>query len=198
MNTAPLLIEPVYKDHIHAIRCALSVSAGAMGYIAARWQQDYQAGYRVHSVGSDMTRAERFTQDCMTRQLLHHHLSCEHWAVLVVRFAPPLNTRGTLDESEVEEMRRALKTLLELLEHPITPEFTRWCLLRWAQRMPAGRGKWAEWEGRTSVSMPTLHRRCADSVYKPMLFREQSALESAKEKLLRFGLISSILPVDER
>lgn len=191
MSAAVQLIDPVYKDHIHAIRCALSVSAKAMGHISAKWQREYQAGYRISSIEPDMSRAERFTQDCMTRHLLHQSLSWGQWAVLTIRFAPPLQSQGRTiaDSSELEEMQSALEQLLGLMEHPLGKEFSGWCLLRWARRMPAGRGKWSEWEGRLDVSMPTLRRRCAEAVYKPMATLESSAIEDAREILLQGGLI---------
>jgi len=190
-NAAVQLVDPIYKNHIHAIRCALSVSAKAMGHVAAKWQRDYQAGYRISSIGPDMSRAERFSQDCMTRHLLHSKLSREQWAILIVRYAPPLEAQGRpiADQSEIEEMQSALAALMSSIEHSVSKEFSGWCLLRWARRMPAGRGKWAEWEGRTNVSMPTLHRRCNHSIYKPMIAMEHGALERAKSILIEAALI---------
>jgi len=191
MSAAPLLVDTVYKDHIHAIRCALSVSAKAMGHVAAKWQRDYQAGYRVSSAGPDMSRAERFTQDCMTRLLLHRNLSREHWAVLVIRFAPPLQAQGRAvgDQSEVGEMEEAMRICLAHLTHPVSQEFTGWCLLRWSQRMPAGRGKWVEWEGKTSLSLRTLHRYSSENIYKPMVTLENAAIARAKDLLEQAALI---------
>lgn len=183
-------LDPVYQDHIHAIRCALSVSASAMGHQVAKWQNEYQAGWRVSSqFGSDMTRNERFIQDCMTRHLLHDSLSREQWAVLVTRFAPPLHNKGraVADRHEFDDMAASLDCLMAMLDHPISTEFTGWCLIRWARRMPPGRGAWLEWEGRTDQSIRTLHRRCADT-YKALNHCEDGAKTHAND-LLKSALL---------
>lgn len=182
---AQKITNPVYRDHMHAIRCALSVSAGAMGHAIAKWQTEYQAGWRTSCAGPDLSKTERFTQDCMTRHLLHSALSQSQWAVLVVRFAPSLTHQERLvaDRSELDEMSAALDDLMAQLEHPITPDFTGWCLLRWARRMPPGRGAWAEWEGRTDQSLRTLHRRCADTYYALNAF--ENAAKTDASGLLR-------------
>lgn len=156
-----------------------------MGHQVAKWQTEYQAGWRVSQIGPDMTKAERFAQDCMTRHLLHAKLSRPQWATLVARFAPPLAHRGkpVADRSEFDEMGAALDRLMADLEHAITPEFTGWCLLRWARRMPPGRGAWIEWEGRTDVSLRTLHRRAADTYYALNAIENDAKL--AASELLR-------------
>lgn len=177
MNAIAQLVEPVYLDHVHAIRCALSVSAAAMGHQVSEWQRKYKAGWRVSSAfGGDLTRNERFVQDCMTRLLLHSNLSREQWAVLVARFSPAMHHSGrsVADRHEVAEMSEALDCIMENLAHSVSTEFTGWCLLRWANRMPPGRGAWAEWDGRTAESQRTLHRRCADT-YKALNETERAA-----------------------
>ncbi len=183
-------IDPVYRDHISAIRCALNVSAKSMGHAVSKWQNDYQAGWRVSGSGQDMTRNERFTQDCMTRHLLHSSLSREQWAVLVIRFAPALSFRGKVvaDRSEIEEMGAALDCVMALIDHAVSEEFSGWCLLRWARRMPPGRGAWAEWEGQTDQSIRTLHRRCAE-LYEHANILEGSAKAASADALRGAGLI---------
>lgn len=192
MSAVQTIVEPVYLDHVHAIRCALSVSAAAMGHQVSEWQRKYRAGWRVSSAfGGDLSRNERFVQDCMTRHLLHERLRGDQWSILVVRFSPPLhhNGRACADQHEFAEMATALDSLMGDLNQSISAEFTGWCLLRWSRRMPPGRGAWAEWEGRTDESQRTLHRRCADT-YNTLNDIESSAKLRALDLLKAAGLIA--------
>lgn len=188
---AKVMVEPVYSDHVQAIRCALNVSAKALGHATASWQHQVATGYRVSSIGPDLSNSERFVQDCMTRHLLHSNLSEREWSVLVVRFAPRLSFDGNVvcDKSELDEMKLALRIFIGAMPTDVSQEFTGWCAMRWAGRFPAGRGVWAEWEGETKESLRTLHRRCAE-IYKAANEIENAAKEFAKCLLQASGLIA--------
>lgn len=190
MTEVQTVIDPIYRDHIGAIRCALNVSAKSMGHAISKWQHECVSGYRVSTIGPDMSRNDRFTQDCMTRHLLHGTLSREQWAVLVVRFAPSLSFAGATvaDPGELAEMAAALDVCMSVVPATVSEEFTGWCLLRWARRMPPGRGAWAEWEGRTDESIRTLHRRCAD-IYDGVNRVEDAAKGLARDVLQKAKLI---------
>lgn len=177
-----LAVDPVYRDHISAIRCALNVSAKSMGHAVSKWQNDYQSGWRVSSSGNDMSRNERFVQDCMTRHLLHSNMTPEEWAVLVIRFAPATHFHGkpVADAAEFAEMERAFTTAAAAMPSDLGQMFTGWCLMRWARRMPAGRGQWQEWYGKTDLGERTIRQRGYD-IYKVANHIEAKAKQRAEQ-----------------
>lgn len=190
MTIATSIVEPVYRDHIHAIRCALSVSAQAFGNKPAKWQSDYQAGYRVSSIGPNLTRQERFQQDCMTRHLLHVNLSPVEWSVIVIRFAPATHFQGRAiaDSAEVAELETAFLTAAAHMPCDLGEMFAGWCLMRWARRLPAGRGEWKEWYGKNDLSERTIRQRGYD-IYKEANQIEDAAKRRVEQLCKEAGLI---------
>ena len=164
MNAVQLLIDPTYNDHIHAIRCALNVSATAMGHSTSKWQQECVSGYRVSSIGSEMSKMERFQQDCLTRHMLRRQLSLEQWSVLYVRFAPRLidNERSKSDASEFREMSDAVNECMGLLDGIADENFTEECLMRWSSRILVEKGSRDRWAEKMGVTARTVNTRKAE------------------------------------
>lgn len=179
-----------YRDHIQAIRAALNVEARSL-YKPARWQALAKIGYREAPAGrsGDLTRQERFEQDCMTHAFLRGRLPPVQWATLVVRHAilpqrvPDLRDReGT--ERYLYEFRRLKVAVIVVAGHLDYPDaaFARWAVANWGGKLDRVRARWDRWVDH-DLAIKTLKGHYGSRI-KPELEALLQAAEGNAHRLL--------------
>jgi hypothetical protein len=124
-----------------------------------------------------MSRLESFQQACMTLALLHYEMPAHLWAILVVRYAPPL-----ADQAEFDRMKAAVLAVAGHLECSRT-EFARWAVAHWGNRLPPERARWDHWNNRDLGAISTLKRLYGKDI-KPSLGNMERLAKITAENLL--------------
>jgi hypothetical protein len=175
-----------YRDHIAAIRAALNVDARSL-YKPSGWQALATIGYReeLPPAPGELSKLDRFQQDCLTYAALNHRMPAAQWAVLIVwhslRITDPKEQRTELDRLRWATWTAAGHTGCDDVE------FSRWAALKWGGKLGKGDG-WARWEG-GSVAVSTRKRHYREQVAMPLDALLTVASHNAARILADIGLV---------
>lgn len=190
---------PPYRDAHSAILSALNVDARSL-YKPASWQALAMIGYReeLPTAPGDLTKLERFQQDCMTLAFLHHRMPAHLWAVIVTRYAIlPANQPDPRDAEAVEryhsEFNRIKVAVLVVAGHITYDDsmFARWAVANWAGKFEKSKARWDRWADH-DLSIRTLKRHYGEQI-KPRLTGLLKQAEATAERLLNdSGMIERV------
>lgn len=175
-----------YLDHLAAIRAALNVDARSL-YRPAGWQAQAMIGYRELMAPSygDLSRLERFQQDCMTYAFLNDRLPAAQWAVIIVRHSLRI-TDPREQRVELDRLRWAVWTAAGHTGYP-RADFARWATLKWGGKL-ARTDTWQSRWGAGGVAVSTLKRHYRERVAKPLDDMLTAAERNAQRLLSDAGL----------
>lgn len=171
-----------YIDARSAIKAALNVDARSL-YKPASWQAMAAIGYREElpfSSSDDLTREERFQQDCMTLAFINDFLPANHWAILVTWY----QLKTVVGSSELDRLRWGVWVTAGNLDYPDV-KFARWAVANWAGRLDGIRGRWDSWAD-AELSIRTLKEHYAKRI-KPELVRKLELAEGEATRVLGMG-----------
>lgn len=180
-----------YRNALQAIRAALSIDARSL-YNPASWQSLAGSGYRESSLRGDLTKIEIFQQACLTLRRLHWNMPPHLWALLIIRYSPPLSRDGVVlaGKAELDRMCVAVEIVAGNLKTD-RREFAQWAVAHWGKRLPQGKAQWDHWQNRDSGAISTLKRLYSRDVKPALGAMERTAMATAENVLKHAGMIES-------
>lgn len=175
-----------YLDHLAAIRAALNVDARSL-YKPASWQKHVDTGYRELHLPppGDLSRLERFEQDCLTYAFLRDRLPSVQWAVIIVRHSLRI-TDPQEQRVELDRLRWAVWTAAGQVPCDDVA-LARWGVMRWGGKL-AKTDTWQSRWGGGEVAVSTLKRHYRERVAKPLDDMLAAAERNASRLLSDAGL----------
>ncbi|MEH6565577.1 MAG: hypothetical protein V7756_09670 [Halopseudomonas sp.] len=167
----------IYRDAGHCIARVMSIETND-GTAKSGWQMRYQAGFpETRGEGSGLSAEERFTQDAMTRGMLHRELTDLQWNVLVAKYS--------INDLEVAE---AVRWLIPRVESPAHRLFVTKAVTAWAvpKRLPEAFYVLHSWDA-DGTPESTL-RRWRGGVGKWLGASVDSAFKEVEQLLKETGL----------
>lgn len=170
----------VYRDEQHA-----AIRAAAVDAIStckpAQWQAQYSSGYveeltKRHDDTEHLSAADRLTQDCMTRALMHRTVSRGAFYAMVAKYG-----------ADEQERAQAVNELVSLVQVKAPDNFKRMMIWTWAS-VAVKRGVIERIVDMGDQAARTLYRKRA-TVLQQLRDFEDAALGELSAVLSERGLI---------